>query len=317
MESQNAMNQEFYHTPALLVETLDQLMVKSGGVYVDCTLGGGGHTRAILERLGPDGKLYAIDCDRDALSRITRQESLRDDKRFIPIFGNFRYLRNYMEYYGELGRVSGILADLGVSSHHFDDSERGFSFRADGPLDMRMNASGGATAADVLAGADEDEIAGILYKYGELKSARRMAKAIVAARETAAIDTTGRLAEVVSPLINPARAKKELAQVFQALRIAVNGEGQSLDRLLEASLQVLSPGGVLSVISYHSLEDKKVKNFMRSGNVDGNVVTDIFGRAEVPFSPMKPVAPGEVEIAANPRSRSARLRSAVLLNIRK
>ena len=220
-----------------------------------------------------------------------------------------------MDFYGELGAVDGILADLGVSSHHFDDSGRGFSFRADGPLDMRMNASGGRTAAEIIAEADEDGLEDLLKRYGEVKNARKMARTIISARDTAPIDTTGRLVEVISPLVNPAKEKKELAQVFQALRIAVNGEDSSLDSLLEASLEVLAPGGVLSIISYHSLEDKKVKNFMRSGNTAGKVETDIFGRTQVPFIPMKPTSPGEEEVASNPRSRSARLRSAVIRSV--
>lgn len=209
------MNQEFYHTPALLAETLEQMDIKPGGIYVDCTMGGGGHSRAILRRLGPKGKLFAIDCDRDALSRIAADDELGHDARFVPVFGNFRYIRNYMDFYGCLGRVDGILADLGVSSHHFDASERGFSFRADGPLDMRMNAQGGATAADLLAEASEDEVAELLRTYGELKNARRMARAIVAARAVAPVDTTGRLVEVVSPLISPAREKKSSPRCFR------------------------------------------------------------------------------------------------------
>lgn len=310
------MNQDFYHTPALLAETLEQMDIKPDGVYVDCTMGGGGHSRAILRLLGPEGKLYAIDCDKDALNRISADEELGGDTRFVPIYGNFRYLRNYMDFYGLLGRVDGILADLGVSSHHFDASERGFSFRADGPLDMRMNVAGGETAAELIAAASEDEIATLLQTYGELKNARRMARVIVAAREQAPIDTTARLVDVVSPLINPAREKKELAQVFQALRIAVNGEDRSLDCLLKASVDVLAAGGTLAVISYHSLEDKKVKNFMRSGNIDGRVETDIFGRSSVPFKPYgsKATVPGDAEVEANPRSRSAKLRTAVLSN---
>lgn len=303
------MEQEFYHTPALLAETISGLDIKPSGIYVDVTLGGGGHSRAIVELLGSEGHLYSFDQDRDAIARAFR------DARFTPIHANFRYLANFMDYYGKLGKADGILADLGVSSHHFDDASRGFSFRADGPLDMRMNKSAGKSAADLVATADVDTLAGIFKIYGELSQARRIAKAIVDARAQSPVDTTARLVSVVSPFISRAKEKKELAQVFQALRIAVNGEMDALERFLKQSVETLAPGGRLAVITYHSLEDRMVKNFMRTGNFDGKVETDLFGRTSAPLKPLtsKPVVPSPEEVDANPRSRSAKLRVAVKL----
>lgn len=303
------MEQEFYHTPALLAETISGLDIKPSGIYVDVTLGGGGHSRAIVELLGSEGHLYSFDQDRDAIARAFR------DARFTPIHANFRYLANFMDYYGKLGKADGILADLGVSSHHFDDASRGFSFRADGPLDMRMNKSAGKSAADLVATADVDTLAGIFKIYGELSQARHIAKAIVDARAQSPVDTTARLVSVVSPFISRAKEKKELAQVFQALRIAVNGEMDALERFLKQSVETLAPGGRLAVITYHSLEDRMVKNFMRTGNFDGKVETDLFGRTSAPLKPLtsKPVVPSPEEVDANPRSRSAKLRVAVKL----
>lgn len=295
----------------MLPEAIDALGVHPGGVYVDVTLGGGGHTRAILEALGGSGHLYSLDRDADAIARAPQHPL------FTAVHGDFRYLANYMRYYGVSGQVSGILADLGVSSHHFDDAGRGFSFRADAPLDMRMNRNGGITAAQLLAEADEERLAGIFRLYGELRQASRLASAIVAARRVKAVATTGELAALATPLLNPACAKKELAQVFQALRIEVNGEMEALGALLEASLKVLRPGGRLVVITYHSLEDRLVKNFMRSGRLDGVIEKDMFGRLEVPVKPLrnKPVVPGAEEIERNPRSRSAKLRTAMKLDM--
>ncbi len=303
------MNQEVYHIPALLPESLDGLSIRPDGIYVDATLGGGGHSRAIVERLDSNGHLYSFDQDSDAINRAFT------DPRFTPIHGNFRFLANYLDYYGVLGNVDGILADLGVSSHHFDDAGRGFSFRADGPLDMRMNSKAERSAADIVAEADSARLTRLFKLYGELPQARRIADAIIKSRNSSPIDTTGRLVEVISPLINRAKEKKELAQVFQALRIAVNGEMEALESFLAQSVEALKPGGRLAIITYHSLEDRMVKNFMRTGNIDGHEEKDLFGRSSSPIKPLssKPVVPTDEEIERNPRSRSAKLRTAVKL----
>lgn len=300
------MQEEVYHIPALLPESLSALDITPRGIYVDATLGGGGHSRAIVERLDAEGHLYSFDQDSDAIERAFT------DPRFTAVYGNFRFLGNFLRYYG-VDAVDGVLADLGVSSHHFDDAARGFSFRADAPLDMRMNRKGGLSAAELLASASEERIAEILYLYGELRQSRRMARAIVQARKESPVDTTGRLLEIIRPHINPRQEKKELAQVFQALRIEVNGEMDALRSLLEQALRVLRPGGRLAVITYHSLEDRLVKNFMRSGRLDGEIEKDFFGRTTSPLRLLtsKPIVPGEDEILRNPRSRSAKLRVAV------
>ena len=300
------MSEEFYHTPVLLNAALEGLAISPGGTYVDVTYGGGGHSRALLSQLGPEGHLYGFDQDSDAVAR-----AIRDDARFTMVHGNFRYLRNFLRYYG-CEACDGILADLGVSSHHFDDAERGFSFRADAPLDMRMNRRARRSAATLLAESSEERLAEILRLYGEVRQAGRMARAIVTARTQSPVDTTGRLLEVLRPLVDPRREKKELAQVFQALRIEVNGEIDALRTFLEQALSALRPGGRLAVITYHSLEDRLVKNFMRAGNFAGEVSKDFFGRAEVPFRLVsnKPIVPDASEIEANPRSRSAKLRVA-------
>lgn len=303
------MNQDVYHIPALLSQSLEALDVQPQGIYIDATLGGGGHSRAIVERLEGSGHLYSIDQDSDAIARAEASE------HFTPVHGNFRWLENYCDYFGITGRVDGILADLGVSSHHFDDASRGFSFRADGPLDMRMNPQARRTAADLVATADADTLTQIFKSYGELKQARRLAAAIVAERQTSAVDTTGRLVAIASRFINPAREKKELAQVFQALRIAVNGEMEALEAFLLQCVDVLRPGGRLAVITYHSLEDRMVKNFMRSGRLDGELEKDLFGRTSSPLKPLgsKAIVPDDEEVARNPRSRSAKLRVCVKL----
>ncbi len=303
------MEQEVYHIPALLPQILEALDLKPDGIYIDATLGGGGHSRAIAELLSPEGHLYSLDRDSDAIARVFA------DERFTAIHGDFRYLSNYCDYYGITGRVDGILADLGVSFHHFDDASRGFSFRTDAPLDMRMNTSGGITAAELLSTAAESDLASYFKLYGEFKQARRLAAAITAARADGGIRTTGQLAELAKPMLNPAREKKELAQVFQALRIVVNGEMSALERLLGQSVEVLKKGGRLAVITYHSLEDRMVKNFMRSGNIAGEEEKDLFGRSSAPMKPMssKPIVPDEAEIETNPRSRSAKLRVAIKL----
>lgn len=306
------MNQEIYHIPALLDASLEGLDIKPDGTYVDVTLGGGGHSRAILKRLSPAGHLYSFDQDSDAIARAAGDPDF-DNPSFTPVHGNFRFLANYMDFYGQLGRVDGILADLGVSFHHFDDAARGFSFRADGPLDMRMNPDARLTAADLVAGAEQAELARIFKLYGELPRAAQIARALVAEREKTPIDTTARLTAAVMPLISKQKEKKELAQVFQALRIAVNGEMEALENFLRQTLEVLRPGGRLAVITYHSLEDRMVKNFMRTGTTDGTESKDFFGRNTSPVEPLmsKPIVPTEAEIESNPRSRSAKLRVAV------
>lgn len=299
------MDQEVYHIPALLPQCLEALDIKPDGIYVDATFGGGGHSRAIVERLAAGGHLYSFDQDEDAVRRAF------SDDRFTMVYGNFRYLTNFLRYYG-VDRVDGILADLGVSFHHFDDGERGFSFRSEGPLDMRMNRRARLTAAEIVNTYDEKRLADIFYLYGELKQSRRIASAIIAARAKAPVDTIERLLETVRPLVNPKKEKNELARLFQALRIEVNGELDALRRFLTSALAVLRPGGRLAVITYHSLEDRLVKNFMRTGNFEGDVEKDFFGRVATPWRLVtgKPVVPDDAEIERNPRSRSAKLRVA-------
>lgn len=302
------MCQQVYHIPALLSETVEGLDIKPDGIYVDATFGGGGHSRAIVRQLSSTGHLFSFDQDEDAVANAF------DDLRFTIVYSNFKYISNFMRYYDVAG-VDGILADLGVSFHHFDDKERGFSFRWEGALDMRMNRRSKRTAAWILANYTEEQIADILYLYGELKTARRLASLIVKSRDERPIDTVERLLDVVKPMINPRQEKKELAQLFQALRIEVNGEIDALRSLLEQSLKVLKPGGRLAVITYHSLEDRLVKNFMKSGNLKGEVTKDFYGRN---LSPMKlitskPITPSAEEIERNPRSRSAKLRVAQMI----
>lgn len=295
-----------YHIPVLLNETVDGLNIKSGGIYVDVTFGGGGHSREILRRLSDDAHLYSFDQDADA------EQNIPDgDKRFTFVRSNFRYLKNWMRYY-DVEHVDGILADLGVSSHHFDDEERGFSFRFDAPLDMRMNERAGANAADVVNKYDEERLANVFYLYGEMKNSRRLASTIVKARSVKAICTINDLLEVVKPLMPREREKKDLARVFQALRIEVNHEMEALQEMLEAALQVLRPGGRLSVLTYHSLEDRMVKNFIRAGRIDGKVQQDFYGRRLTPWRAInnKVILPSAQEQAENPRSRSAKLRIA-------
>lgn len=296
-----------YHIPALLPETIEALNINPSGIYVDATFGGGGHSRAITERLGPEGHLYGFDQDMDAVERSFR------DPRFTIVHSNFRFITNFMRYYG-VEKVDGILGDLGVSFHHFDDPGRGFSFRADGPLDMRMNREARLTAADIVNTRDEAELANIFYLLGELKSSRRLASAIVKARAAEPITTTERLLKVIAPCVNPRQEKKELAQIFQALRIEVNGELDALETLLQSSLKLLRPGGRLAIITYHSLEDRLVKNFMRTGNLKGEDSRDFFGRNLSPFRLLtsKPIVPSAEEVERNPRSRSAKLRVAAM-----
>lgn len=302
------MEEQVYHIPALLPQVIEALDIKPGGTYVDVTFGGGGHSRAILEHLSADGHLYSMDQDRDAIERAFT------DPRFTVIHGNFRYLSNFMRYY-RVDAVDGLLADLGVSFHHFDDPDRGFSFRWEGRLDMRMNRSASLDAARVLADYSEEQLADMFYLLGELKTARRLAAAIVRARAEEPVETVERLRAVIAPHINPRQEKKELAQVFQALRIEVNGEIDALKALLKQSLDVLRPGGRLAIITYHSLEDRLVKNFMKTGNLEGKVEKDFYGRTDAPMrliSP-KPITADDAEVERNPRSRSAKLRIAAKL----
>ncbi|MCD8290184.1 MAG: 16S rRNA (cytosine(1402)-N(4))-methyltransferase RsmH [Prevotella sp.] len=294
-----------YHVPVLLKDSVDGLNIRPDGIYVDATFGGGGHSREILSRLGKDGYLYGFDQDADAENNIV------DDARFTFVRSNFRYLKNWMRYYG-VEKIDGLLADLGVSSHHFDDENRGFSFRYDSPLDMRMNRRDGATAADILNQYDEERLSNVFYLYGELKSARRIANAVVKAREIAEIKTTNDFLNVVSPLFRKEREKKDMARLFQALRIEVNNEMVALKELLFAATELISSGGRLSVITYHSLEDRIVKNVMRTGNPEGNLKQDFYGKLETPFSLVnnKVIVPDGDEQERNPRCRSAKLRIA-------
>ncbi len=300
------MNKEMtYHIPVLLMPAVDGMNIHPNGVYVDMTFGGGGHSREILSRLGKDGRLLSFDQDEDA------EQNIVDDARFTFVRSNFRYLHNFLRYHN-IKEVDAILADLGVSSHHFDDSNRGFSFRFDGLLDMRMNKRAGITAADVLNTYDEERLADIFYLYGELKNSRKLASVIVKARLNQRIATIGDFLELVKPLFGREREKKELAKVFQALRIEVNQEMEALKEMLYAAIQALKPGGRMVVITYHSLEDRLVKNIMKTGNVEGKAEKDFFGNIQTPFRLVnnKVIVPTQEEIERNPRSRSAKLRIA-------
>jgi len=300
-----AMSDAPYHVPVLLEESMEGLNIRPDGVYVDLTFGGGGHSRAILSRLGRTGRLYGFDQDADA------EQNIVDDERFTFVRSNFRYLKNWMRYYGEQ-RVDGILADLGVSSHHFDDEERGFSFRFDAPLDMRMNKRAGLTAADLLNKATESSLADVFYLYGELKNARRLAAAVVEARAARPVATTQDLMDIAAPLLPRERQKKDMARVFQALRMEVNHETDALRDMLRAAPDVLGTGGRLVVITYHSIEDRLVKNVMKAGNIEGRVEQDFYGRVMSPFKAVNRavIVPTEEEQQRNPRSRSAKLRIA-------
>ncbi len=301
-----------YHIPALLPQSLEALNIRPEGIYIDATLGGGGHSRAIASLLTPGvGRLFSFDQDIDAIRNA--EGVLGEDARVVLVHGNFRYLTNFMRYHG-VDAVDGILADLGVSFHHFDTAGRGFSFRldADAPLDMRMNRTASRTAADLLNDADEKQLSDIFRLFGELKEGRRLARAVVNARADGGIKTVGELVTLAEPILNPRRRKQDLACVFQALRIAVNDEMGALQDFLKGALRMLAPGGRLAVITYHSLEDRLVKNFMRSGNVSGEVPqSDIYGRLRADIRPVgKPITPDAAEVERNPRSRSARLRVA-------
>ena len=294
-----------YHVSVLLEESIDGLNLKKGGIYVDVTFGGGGHSKEILRRMDKSCKLYSFDQDEDAERNIVH------DERFTFVRSNFRYLKNFLKYYG-VEEVDGILADLGVSSHHFDDSERGFSFRFDGKLDMRMNKRAGMTAADILNNYDEEKLADIFYLYGELKNSRKLASVIVKRRSIKPFDTIGDFLETVKPLYGKEREKKEMAKVFQALRIEVNQEMEALKEMLYSATEMLKPGGRLSVITYHSLEDRMVKNIMKTGNIEGKMEQDFFGNVKTPYKTInnKVIVPDDDEIETNPRSRSAKLRIA-------
>ena len=313
---------ETYHVPVLLEESVNGLNIQPGGTYVDVTFGGGGHSGEILSRLDPAAHLYSFDQDADAEQNLLHAASSEtewngepkrfvDDPRFTFVRSNFRYLSNWMHYYG-VDHIDGLLADLGVSSHHFDDESRGFSFRFEAPLDMRMNKRAGMTAADIVNGYEEEALADLFYLYGELKNARRIAATIVKTRGTKRIETTQDFMQIVEPLFRREREKKDLAKLFQALRIEVNHEMTALKEMLRAATDLLRPGGRLSVITYHSIEDRIVKNIMKTGNVEGRRIQDFYGRIETPFSLVynKVITPPEDELARNPRSRSAKLRIA-------
>lgn len=294
-----------YHVPVMLRESIEGLAVQAGGTYVDVTFGGGGHSAAILRRLGPRGRLFAFDQDRDVLPRVP------DDARLTFVLSNFCWLKNWMRYY-EVEHIDGLIADLGVSSHHFDEAARGFSFRHDAPLDMRMNRQARLTAAQVVATYGEEDLTRVFRLYGELSTAHRLARAIVRARQSKSIETVNDLLAVMTPLLPRDREKKETAKAFQALRIEVNHEMQALEQMLAAAIELLAPGGRLSVLTYHSLEDRIVKNFVRSGRADGKVETDFYGNRHTPLEAVnnKVIVAAANEQAQNPRSRSAKLRIA-------
>lgn len=319
-----AKTAETYHVPVLLKESVNGLHIKPNGIYVDVTFGGGGHSREILSRLGADGHLFSFDQDADAENNIfeyrgdtkdcsNEQKGKRfvDDSRFTFVRSNFRFLKNWMQYYG-IEQIDGLLGDLGVSSHHFDDESRGFSFRFDAPLDMRMNKRAGKTAADIVNEYDEEQLANLFYIYGELKNSRRIASTLTNARRQKPIATTSDFISAVEPLFKREREKKDMAKLFQALRIEVNHEMTALKEMLMAATDVMKPGGRLSIITYHSLEDRIVKNIMKTGNIEGKVEQDFFGHIDSPYKLInnKVIVPSEEEQSQNPRSRSAKLRIA-------
>ena len=294
-----------YHIPVMLIECMEGLAIKPNGVYVDVPFGGGGHSREILSRLGKKGTLYGFDQDADA------ENNIPEDDRFVFVRSNFRYLSNFMRFHGET-EIDGLLADLGVSSHHFDDKDRGFSFRFQGMLDMRMNTRAGKTAADILNTYTEEALSTLFYLYGELKNSRKLASVIVKARETKPLETTDEFLALITPYIGKDKEKKMLAQVFQALRIEVNDEMRALREMLQQAMRLLKPGGRLVVMTYHSLEDRLVKNFFKSGNFEGTISQDFFGNIQSPFRLInnKVITPSSEEVEVNPRSRSAKLRIA-------
>ena len=297
------MNCDTYHKPVMLEECLQALDIRPDGLYADVTYGGGGHSREIVNRLDAEGHLYGFDQDLDAMAGAMQ------DERFTFVRSNFRFLKNWMQYY-EVEGLDGILADLGVSSHHLDEASRGFSFRYDAPLDMRMNQTARLTAAKVVNEYSEEQLADIFYLYGEMKNSRKLAAMLVKARQQQEIRTTGQLAELLRPLLGREREKKDMAKVFQSLRIEVNGEMNALRQMLNSAIEVLKPGGRLVVLTYHSLEDRMVKNVMKSGNIEGRAEQDFFGNLLSPMRPVKKgvMTPSDEEQAENPRSRSAKLR---------
>ena len=299
------MEEQTYHVPVLLKESVEGMNLQPEGIYVDVTFGGGGHSKEILRQGDSTIRLFSFDQDEDA------EQNIVDDKRFTFVRSNFRYLHNFLRYH-EVKEVDAVLADLGVSSHHFDDSERGFSFRFDGKLDMRMNKRAGMTAAEVVNTYDEERLANIFYLYGELKNSRKLASAIIKARSNKPIVTIGDFLDIVKPMFGREREKKELAKVFQALRIEVNQEMEALKEMLYAATEALKPGGRLVVITYHSLEDRMVKNMMKTGNIEGKAEQDFFGNVQTPFRLVnnKVIVASDEEVARNPRSRSAKLRIA-------
>ena len=293
-----------YHVPVLLKQSVEGLVVDPDGVYVDATFGGGGHSREIVSRLSGKGHLYGFDQDADAMNNIIK------DDRFTFVYSNFRYMPNFMRWYGH-EKVTGILADLGVSWHHFDDSTRGFSFRFEGPIDMRMNQKEGMKASDVLNEYPEERLAQLFWLYGELQNGRQVAAAIGRARKNSRLETVTQLLDAVRPVIGREREKKDTAKLFQALRMEVNHEVDALREMLCGAVGLLDKGGRLVVITYHSIEDRMVKNLIKSGNIEGDIKTDFYGNRLVPFKAIgKPVVPDAREQAANPRSRSAKLRIA-------
>jgi len=302
------MTETAYHTPALLPETIEGLNIKPDGIYVDVTFGGGGHSLEILTRLGKKGKLVGFDQDEDAIKNVIK------DPKFIFVRSNFRYLKNFLRYHN-IEKVDGILADLGVSSHHFDEAERGFSFRFDGVLDMRMNTKSPLSAAVLLNTYSEEQLANVFYLYGELRNSRKIAKMIVDTRVQKPFRMIFPFIELLKPHIGRETEKKDMARIFQALRIEVNKEMDVLKSLLEQSLEVLKPEGRLVVLTYHSLEDRLVKNFIRSGNFEGKIEKDFFGNVLAPLKAVntKVIIAGEEEVERNPRARSAKLRIATIL----
>lgn len=295
-----------YHVPVLLNESIEALDINPDGIYVDVTFGGGGHSRAILEKLSTRGHLFSFDQDLDAM-----KNAFQDD-RFTFVRSNFMYLKNFLKYYG-VQKIDGLLADLGVSSHHFDDEERGFSFRFNAPLDMRMNKSTSVSAADVLNTYPESKLTNIFSLYGELSNAKKIAHTIVQKRNDNPIIDTNQLLDIVKPYFMREREKKDLAKLFQALRIEVNNEMLVLRKMLNQTAEVMNSNGKLVVITYHSLEDRIVKNFIKSGNCEGDIQKDFYGNIISPFKALnnKVITPSEIEMNANPRSRSAKMRVAV------
>ena len=302
------MTEVIYHTPALLHETIEGLNLQSDGIYVDVTFGGGGHSKEILNKIGPKGRLFGFDQDADAIQNIV------DDKRFTFVRSNFKYMKNFMRFHG-VEKVDGILADLGVSSHHFDEAGRGFSFRFDGALDMRMNTESKVTAASILNSYSEEDLANVFYLYGELHNSRKIARTIAQARAKEPIEKIFQFIEILKPYFGREKEKKDMARVFQALRIEVNQEMEVLRELLEQSLEILKPGGRIAILTYHSLEDRLVKNYFKSGNFEGKLEKDFYGNIIAPLKPVnnKVITATDEEVERNPRARSAKLRIAEII----